>query len=114
MDERLGSPVRTARPRDDFVIGVALGDFAKAYYFETASSVRVVNDRVGEEPVVVFANAETSDIKVYLRRIAESETAGPAEVVFDVADDGRVLDTQSRSEWDPVRGVSTALLAFVS
>ena len=108
LDERLGSPVRTARPRDDFVIGVALGDFAKAYYFETASSARVVNDHVGEEPVVVFADADTRDIKVYLRRVAESDAAGPAEVAFEIADDGRVLDTQSRSEWDLVRGVSTA------
>ena len=29
-------------------------------------------------------------------------------VVFEIADDGRVLDSDTGSEWDVVRGVSTA------
>ena len=109
LDEQQGrsSPV-TSRPRDDFVIGVALGDFAKAYDFGLASALRIVNDRVGEEPIAVFADPETRDVNVYLRRVAAGDDGELVEVLFEASDAGQTVDTLTESVWDEARGVSTS------
>ena len=98
-----------AHPRDDFVIGVALEDAATAYYYELASELRVINDRVGEHPVLVFVNPDTRDIKVFLRRIAGAALYDKAssEPLFDLDEGGRVVDRETGSVWDTTRGVAT-------
>ena len=90
------------------MIGVALGDFAKAYDFGLASASRIVNDRVGEEPIAIFADPETRDVRVYLRRVAVGDDGEPVEVLFQTSSDGQTVDTLTESVWDEVRGVSTA------
>ena len=95
--------------KDNFVIGVALQESATAYQYSLASEHRVINDRIGEHPVVVFVNPETRDIKVYLRRVGagDSPDTSPSELVFEAGDDGQAVDAQTGSVWDTKRGVAT-------
>ena len=96
------------RGQDDFVIGVALQDQATAYDFRLAASKRVINDRIGEYPVVVFVVPETRDIGVYLRRPAlpAKDDSGPSELVFELDENGRTVDVETGSVWDVTRGVA--------
>ena len=88
--------------RDDFVIGVALGDSATAYRYELASRERVINDQVGLHPVAVFVEPETRNIKVYLRRPVgvSAGVSTPSELRFERDDDGRVIDVETGSVWN--------------
>ena len=90
-----------------FVIGVELGEYATAYRYPLASKRRVINDRIGEHPVVVFVDPETRDIKVYLRRVATTDSTGddPVEVEFRL-DGDEVIDAETGSTWDIARGVA--------
>ena len=61
--ERGGNPFfqsRNVNPftgsRGAYVVGVSLGDVAKAYPFETVADDVVVNDAIGDIPVFVYAN----------------------------------------------------------
>ena len=97
-----------ARGVDNFVIGVALEDAATAYHYKLASSRRVINDRVGPHPLVVFVDPNTRDIKVYLRRIgaASPDAPTPAELRFELVEGGRIVDLETGSVWDTMRGVA--------
>ncbi|HKI02357.1 MAG TPA: DUF3179 domain-containing protein [Thermoanaerobaculia bacterium] len=64
------------------VYAVRLGDQAKAYPLERALKERVINDRLGDEPLVVVADAESGAVRVY-RRGGRTFSAGdkPGELV---------------------------------
>ena len=49
------------------IYAVRLGDRAKAYPVERALAERVINDRVGDEPVVVVGDRESGAVRVYRR-----------------------------------------------
>ena len=53
--------------RPDYVIGVTLGEYAKAYRYESASQQEVLNDQIGPFPVVVLTDPETKAVHLYLR-----------------------------------------------
>jgi hypothetical protein len=89
--------------RDDFVIGVALGESAAAYRFTLASELRVINDRVGEHPVAVFVDPDTRSIHVFLR-IVHGRDLDSDEVVFELDQDGSLLDAETGSVWDATTG----------
>ena len=94
--------------RGDFVIGVALEESAAAYLYTPTAERRVINDRVGEHPIVVLADAETRDINVYLRRPAATipDGSAPSELTFELDHEGRLVDTETGSVWDARRGVA--------
>ena len=110
MDDlhRAGRFTPVVRGKDDFVIGVALQDSATAYPYGLASERRVINDRLGEHPIVVFVNPQTRDIKIYLRKVGTKDSAGasPLELEFE-NDGGQIVDAQTGSAWDTMRGVAT-------
>ena len=81
----------------DYVIGVTLGEYAKAYPFAAASREGVINDRLGPFPVVVLADKGTKAVNVYLRRVGEEE-------LEFVSLDGRLVDRQTGRTWDRARG----------
>ena len=54
---------------------------------------------------MVFVNPGTRYIKVYLRRVDTTLESG-SELSFEL-DSGQILDTETGSAWDPVRGVAT-------
>ena len=93
---------------DFFVIGVPIGDSATAYRYEEAASKRVINDLVGESPVVVFVEPETRGIRVYLRVPVTSspDAEAPGALTFKPADDGFAVDAETGSVWDPATGIA--------
>ena len=93
--------------RDDFVIGVALEDFAVAYDFPLAAHEGVINDMVGEHPVAVIVNSDTRDVKVFLRRVAVEGSDRPLVLTFDRDSQGRLLDVETGSVWNLDQGVAT-------
>ncbi len=83
----------------DFVIGIALGEAAKAYPFLLASQKGIINDRIGPFPVVVLANPETKAIQAFLRIVGQDELA------FTLQGD-TLVDQQTGSTWDLDRGIA--------
>ncbi|MCH8207041.1 MAG: DUF3179 domain-containing protein [Chloroflexi bacterium] len=98
-----GVAPRDSSQRDDFVIGVALGESAAAYRFTLASELRVINDRVGEHPVAVFVDPDTRSIHVFLRTV-HGRDLDSDEVVFELDQDGRLLDVETGSVWNAATG----------
>ena len=84
---------------DKTIIGVTLGEFAKAYPLGPAGRAGVINDWVGPFPVVVFADEVSKAVYVYSRQL------GDRELEFSLSD-GRPVDRQTGSTWDIVRGIA--------
>ena len=80
--------------QDIYVLGVSLGEDAKAYPWPAVSAEVAVNDRLGEVPLLVYANSETRAAHIYVRR------AGGRELEF-VWRDGALTDVETGSTWDP-------------
>ena len=111
VDERANLSFVGQIPHDLFVIGVSIGDAAKGFYFRSAANAGVVNESVGEFPIAVFADGETREIDVFLRR-AQGDKAIEAghtdELTFEINDDGVIQDLETGSTWDIRLGVATA------
>ena len=90
---------RSRQFNSDFVIGIALGEHAKAYPFEITSEEAVVNDQIGEFPVVVLVDAETKAIHSFLRTVRDEN------LVFTLQE-GKLVDLQTGSFWDATRGIA--------
>ncbi len=82
----------------NFFIGVALAEGVKAYWVELVSRQVVVNDHIGELPVVVYANPEDKAVHVYVRRLNE-------QVLDFKWVNGRLQDQQTGTFWDPAKGL---------
>jgi hypothetical protein len=81
----------------DFVIGLLLGGQAKAYYFTDVLNAGVVNDEMGDIPIVVWA--EEGRFHVYVRQVDEQ--------VLTLSADGDILiDAETGSRWDVARGLA--------
>jgi len=94
----------------DEVLGITDGDVFKAYPLATLRELRVVNDRVGDEEVAIFASAGSSSVRVYQRQGQQfglspddEEAEGLPSVVVDqdgnkwtLTDDG-LTDDSGRS-----------------
>ena len=87
-----GAPFRNA-----FVIGITLGDHAKAYPFQSASNDRVINDWIGTVPVLVLADPDTKAINTYNRNVAGRE-------LEFILQDTELVDTETQTTWDPATG----------
>jgi hypothetical protein len=87
-------------PRDDWVIGVALGDDASAVYFPFALRQGVVHADVGGAPVLVWADAESRTVRAYLARVEDRTLS------FESLDDGRLRDRETGSIWDARTGLA--------
>ncbi|MFB6311658.1 MAG: DUF3179 domain-containing protein [Salinirussus sp.] len=83
----IDGPERAAEP---VVLGVVNGDTARAYPLETVREAGVVNDSVGDLPVVVAVAPDGVTMVSYVRRI-EGET-----VVFERASDTHLQAAGSR------------------
>lgn len=92
---------RREKPRDGWVIGIALDRHSKAYYYSALAEQRVVNDFIGPYPVVLYTNPETRNVRAYLRRVDERVlTFGPDE------SGERLVDAETGSVWDVTRGLA--------
>jgi hypothetical protein len=81
----------------DFVIGLIWDGQAAAYYYEDVESKGVVNDAIGTEPILVWAQDER--FHAYLRTLDE-------EVLTFKITAGELIDEQTGSLWDPARGLA--------
>ena len=81
------------------MVGVSLGDGAKAYLFDTVSQDIVINDHVGDMPVMVYANPEDKSVHIFVRRV------GDTTLDFTWTD-GKVVDHQTGTVWNPANGLS--------
>lgn len=88
-----------AVPRDGFVIGIELGNDSKAYPYEIASREQVINDQVGENPILVYVDPVTRSIQSYLRRV-EDQT-----LTFQLKG-SKLVDLETGSFWEPSRGLA--------
>jgi hypothetical protein len=83
----------------DFVVGLVLAEDAKAYYYEDALEARVINDTLGDIPIVLWTSDEI--FYAYVREVDGSVLTFKAE--------GDILvDEETKSTWDPVRGLATS------
>jgi len=92
---RLGNTRQGFRP--DFVVGLVLDNLAKAYYYEDVAAVQVINDSLGNTPVVVWA--ENNDFTAYVRR------HGDQILTFKLEGDV-IVDLETGSVWDLRRGLA--------
>ena len=103
-----GDPYPKAESTDKFVIGVALKEWARAYWFPDAARDRVINDTLGDFPIVVFVDPDTSNIETYLRHpvVDGSELDDSVILTFELTESGDVVDDETGSTWDVIRGVA--------
>jgi hypothetical protein len=92
---RLGPSRQRFQP--GFVIGLILDDQAKAYYYEDVEAVGVINDTLGETPIMVWA--ESNDIKAFIRQL------GDQTLTFKL-ENGVLVDLETGSTWDITRGLA--------
>lgn len=92
---------RQEKPRDGWVVGLALDKYSKAYYYSALAQERVVNDFIGPYPVVLYANPDTRNVQVYLRQVDDEV------LTFELAASGEgLVDSQTGSMWDVSRGLA--------
>ena len=93
-------------PNDDFgraklmpnlVIGVSLGKEAKAYPFALAAEQIVINDLIGDVPVLVIANEGGKAVHIFEHK------AGGGTLNFELTG-GHLTDRETGSVWDRARG----------
>ncbi len=85
-------------PIKQFVIGIANESNATAYPFSILNDEPVVNDWVGDLPVLVVFDPENASGVVFDRR------AGDETLDFDSLEGFRLIDRQSSSIWDGKTG----------
>lgn len=81
----------------NFVIGLVLADQAKAYYYEDVEAAGLINDTLGEFPIVLWA--ENNEYQAFMR------TKGDQTLFFKL-EDGVITDTETDSVWDLRRGLA--------
>ncbi len=81
----------------DFVIGLILNNQPKAYYYKDVEAAGVINDSLGDVPIVVWA--ENNDFNAYIRRL------GDQTLTFKL-DGDLLVDQETGSIWDISRGLA--------
>ncbi len=78
-----------------WIVGVQIGTESKAYDWIELQSQRVINDVVGQTPIVVLANPDSMSFHVY-ERIVESDTLAFALI----SGKARFADSKTDSYWN--------------
>lgn len=85
---------------DNFVAGVAIGDFVRAYPYLVISQLIVINDTLGDIPLLVYTNPETRSIHIFVRQLSDG-----THLTFEAGDTlNMVTDTLTGSAWDMTSG----------
>ena len=82
-----------------YVLGVTLGDAAKAYPFDIVSDQGVTNDYIGDVPVLVYANSTDRSAHLFIRQIGEQTLEFALEA-------GELRDVGTGSVWSPLTGLA--------
>jgi hypothetical protein len=97
-------------PAMERVVGVIVGDANKAYPFSVIQEVRVVNDQIGDVPLVVMWGADDTASALSAPTIRDGDAIGTG-IAFDRTVNGQVLtfssvgadlfkDQETGSRWD--------------
>ena len=101
LNDKKGLFSRKEKPRDGWVIGVTIGEHAKAFYFPALVRDGLVNDFVGPFPVVLYADEETRQIHAYFRQI------GDQVVTFELDETGQnLIDNETGTSWTLAQGLA--------
>ncbi len=95
-----GPRVILATPRDNWVIGLALGDAAAAVDFSHARLAGLVQLTVGDAPVMVWVDEATGTVRAYLRRVADRL------LNFEAAGDDTLRDRETGTLWSAANGLA--------
>lgn len=79
---------------DNFVAGVSIGNVARAYPYRTIAEAIVVNDNLGEIPLVIHTNPETRSIHIFVRQLSDGTL-----LTFE-GDADTMVDSLTNSTWD--------------
>ncbi len=82
----------------DYVLGLVVGDEAKAYHYKDVARQGLINDSFAGLPIVIWA--DQASVQAYLRRVDERT------LTFRL-DDGEVIDRETQSTWDLARGIAS-------
>ena len=82
-----------------FVIGIVVADQSKAYYFLDAMNAGVINDSLGDIPVLVWASDNI--YQTFVRAVDGQELTFQQDGLF-------LLDVETGSTWDAERGIAVA------
>lgn len=97
----IGETVRDDRLQPkEFVIGVAVGDESVAYPFSVLNAEPVVNDLIGDVPLLVVFDKETGSGIVYNRFVKEDL------LTFYSEGDLLLRDKETGSTWDGLTGAA--------
>jgi hypothetical protein len=100
---RPGPPAdRTLRPEDPRlpayapIVGLEAGGARRAYSLDVLTQERIVNDRLGDEPVLVIYRPESDTVTAFSRQLdGRTLTFDPRQRSDDL------VDVETRSRWNP-------------
>ncbi len=84
--------------KTNFVIGLVLDGKSKSYAFEDVVEAGIINDTIGDIPILIWA--EEDRFHAFVRLVD-----GQSLTIDDV--DGEIIDRETGSKWDIVRGLAT-------
>ena len=93
--DRVGA---TQRFDPNFVIGIVLDETAKAFYYQDVAEKTIVNDFLGEIPVLVWA--ADSNYHTFVRQVDDKTLSFESR-------NGELIDSETGSTWDLSRGLAT-------
>jgi hypothetical protein len=81
-----------------FVLGISLGERAKAYPFDLLARQQVINDSFLGRPVLATFEVQSTAAQLFDR------TVGEGILTFAARPDGLMEDAETGSLWHPIRG----------
>lgn len=85
------------RQPERFVLGIVVDSEAKAWSFDRLDRNPVVNDSIGNEPVVVAYKKASITARMYDRKMGQ-------QVLTFKSQNGKLVDNQTGTTWDPLTG----------
>jgi len=86
---------------DRFLVGLTAGDVARAWRYDRLKKEPLVNDQFGGTPLLIFFEPDSATAYLYDRRVKK-------EPLTFVMRDGKLIDEQTKSVWQPHNGLATA------
>jgi len=88
------------------ILGLTVGAASKAFPLDSLAQVRVVNDELGGEPILVVHQPKSETTTAFVARAAGKR------LTFDAANPGatEVVDRETRSRWDPYGSCTSGAL----
>jgi hypothetical protein len=86
---------------DDYIIGIEVGGVAKGYPFVLVARQGVVNDMLGDIPLVVIVDGESGAVSSYVR-------TADGQVLTFFREGDALIDHETGSYWNSINGLATS------